>query len=82
MSQKQPMVYNKWLAIILDIFGILFVLVGATLARARPEQLLGFIIYWLGLALLILALLLFGLDLFKKPDVQPKDLQKPVDKDF
>jgi drug/metabolite transporter (DMT)-like permease len=50
---------NQVVAILLDVFGILFVLVGASIARAHSGEGVGLIIYWVGFVLLIVSLILF-----------------------
>ena len=52
MSEKQFYVTsNQMIAILLDVFGIILVLVGATIARAHSGTGLGVILYWVGFVL-------------------------------
>ena len=59
---------NQMIAIILDIFGIILVLVGASVARAHSGEGGGLVIYWLGFVLLIVSLILFVWNM-RKPNM-------------
>lgn len=59
---------NQMIAIILDIFGIILVLVGASVARAHSGEGVGLVIYWLGFVLLIVSLILFVWNM-RKPNM-------------
>ena len=60
MSDKQfSATTNQMVAVILDILGIIFVLVGAAIARAHSGEGVGLGIYWIGFVLLIVSLILF-----------------------
>ena len=56
-------------AIVLDILGIIFVLVGATIARAHSGTGMGVLLYWIGFVLLIVALIMFVWHM-RKPNVE------------
>ena len=58
---------NQLIAILLDVVGLVLNLVGASIARAHPKLAVGFGLYWAGIALLILALIVFILSLRSSP---------------
>jgi putative Mn2+ efflux pump MntP len=61
MSQKQFVINNNQMAaIVVDLLGIIFVLVGALIVRAH-HPFLGAVSYWIGFVLLIVALIIFVL---------------------
>ena len=66
MSQKQFIISNDQMAaIIMDVVGIILVLVGALIVHARSNSGVGLTLYWLGFALLIVALIIFVLTMRK-----------------
>ena len=66
MSQKQFVMSSEQMAaIIVDVLGIILVLVGALIVRAHSGSRLGAGSYWLGFALLIVALIIFVLTMRK-----------------
>ena len=58
---------TQLIAILLDVIGLVLNLVGASIARAHPKLVAGFGLYWVGFALLILALIVFILSLRSSP---------------
>jgi drug/metabolite transporter (DMT)-like permease len=57
-------------AMILDILGILFVLVGGLYQYYHAKSGVGAALFWLGIVLLIVALILFAWNMMKKPMMQ------------
>lgn len=70
MTEKQfYATSNQVVAILLDVFGIILVLVGATIARAHSGEGVGLVIFWVGFILLIVALIMFVWNM-RKPTVE------------
>ena len=70
MTEKQfYATSNQVVAILLDVFGIILVLVGATIARAHSGEGVGLVIFWVGFILLIVALIIFMWNM-RKPTVE------------
>lgn len=72
MSEKQMsmMSSNHMIALILDVLGIIFVLVGGLYEYYHAKSGGGAALFWLGIVLLILALILFAWNMMKKPMMQ------------
>lgn len=58
---------NKMVAMILDILGIILVLAGGLYEYYHAKSGAGAAIFWIGIVLLIVALVLFAWDMMKKP---------------
>ena len=66
MSQKQFIINSEQMvAISVDVIAIILVLVGALIVHAKSSSRLGLGLYWLGFALLIVALIIFVLTMRK-----------------
>ena len=61
---------NHMVAMILDVLGILFVLVGGLYEYYHAKSGGGAALFWLGIVLLIIALVLFAWNMMKKPMMQ------------
>ena len=59
-------------AMILDILGIIFVLVGGLYEYYHAKSGGGAALFWVGIVLLIIALVLFAWNMMKKPMMTPK----------
>lgn len=71
MSDKNMMGNtNQMVAILLDIFGIILVLVGALYTHYHEGSAAGEGIFWVGWVLLIVALILFVWKMMAKPAMQ------------
>ena len=71
MSEKQMNTSsNQMVAMILDILGIIFVLVGGLYEYYHAKSGGGAALFWLGIVLLIVALVLFAWNMMKKPMMQ------------
>jgi drug/metabolite transporter (DMT)-like permease len=74
MSEKQMMSSsgNQMVAMILDILGIILVLVGGLYEYYHSKSGAGAGIFWLGIVVLIVALILFAWNMMmKKPMMKP-----------
>ena len=71
MCEKQMSGNNKMIAIILDILGIILVLVGGLYEYYHSKSGAGAGIFWVGIVLLIVALILFLWNGMKK-SMMPK----------
>ena len=60
---------NQMIAIILDILGIIIVLVGGLYEYYHPKSGAGAGVFWLGIVVLIVALILFIWSGMKKPSM-------------
>jgi protein-S-isoprenylcysteine O-methyltransferase Ste14 len=61
---------NNMVAIILDILGILLVIVGGLITYARSRSVVGVGLFWIGIILLVISLILFIWAMMKKPMMQ------------
>lgn len=66
-KQMSMMGGNKMVAMILDILGIILVLAGGLYEYYHAKSGAGAAIFWIGIVLLIVALVLFAWDMMKKP---------------
>jgi O-antigen/teichoic acid export membrane protein len=70
MSEKQmSMNSNQMIATILDILGIIIVLVGGLYEYYHPKSGAGAGVFWLGIVVLIVALIIFIWGGMKKPSM-------------
>jgi hypothetical protein len=65
-SNPSSLLGDRRLAIVLDVLGILLVLVGALYSHANPSQGAGGGVFWLGIIILVVALILFVLNMNQK----------------
>ena len=71
MTEKQMNTSsNQMVAMILDVLGIIFVLVGGLYEYYHAKSGGGAALFWLGIVLLIVALILFAWNMMKKPMMQ------------
>ncbi len=67
MSSMSSMSSNQMVAVILDVLGILLVLVGGLYEYYHAKSGAGAALFWVGIVLLIVALVLFLWNGMKKP---------------
>jgi drug/metabolite transporter (DMT)-like permease len=75
MTEKQMQMSsmsNKMVAVILDVLGIILVLVGGLYEYYHSKSGAGAGIFWLGIVVLIIALILFAWGMMMKKPMMPK----------
>jgi drug/metabolite transporter (DMT)-like permease len=69
---------KMWIGPILDVLGIIFVIAGGLVTYAHAKSAAGIGLFWFGIVLLIVALILWAWGMMMMKPMMEKPMEKPM----